>query len=333
MSGLRRPGGRGHPPPPSRISEPAPVEPVSRHFGAQKVSRRVTLRLNRECLYRRIGLLQKGEILNDVVGTIAGVGGAGAAVTYGVTLLNKVVGPSAKTLGVVLSEWSDYRLRNFLRIAEVADAIAPDDTGEVHPRVAQRIVEEASWLDDDVMRQYVGGLLAASRTPSGKEERGAYYVNLLGGMTAMQVKLHHAIYSALRETGTPARLATEMGSPATRVWLPGVATFAALEIGRDDGGGALSEAVIALHRDGLISRDWELGSMEGWTAKLGYPVSQPLLYVAPTHSGVLLYLWSHGIRSSLMDDLFLASIRELDPPGPRIVGAQVGEKWIDQLAE
>ena len=106
-------------------------------------------------------------------------GGIGAA-AYGLKLLNDVAGPSAKMFGSVLSEWVEYRRRNFLRIGETASRLIGSDAGpgEIHPRVVHRILEEATWLDDDVMQSYAGGMLAASRTPDGREERGAYYVNL-----------------------------------------------------------------------------------------------------------------------------------------------------------
>ncbi len=83
--------------------------------------------------------------------TVAGGGG----------VLRKVVGPAVDEIAEGLRRWTSFRVGNVKRIAEAADRKMTDDDdgGEVHPRIAHRLLEEGSFCDDDLMVEYLGGVL------------------------------------------------------------------------------------------------------------------------------------------------------------------------------
>src|SRR4051794_14534377 len=95
--------------------------------------------------------------------TTAALIAAGAAV--GSRTVDKVLGPSAEHLGEILNErLTEFRARNIGRVIEAADRKGGRD-GTVPPRVAHRLLEDGSYCDDELMAEYLGGVLAGSRTP------------------------------------------------------------------------------------------------------------------------------------------------------------------------
>jgi hypothetical protein len=59
------------------------------------------------------------------------------------------------------------------------------------------VLEEGSYVEDDVMLEYLAGMLAAARTADGRDDRAAYYANTVASMTANRIRLHHAVYATL----------------------------------------------------------------------------------------------------------------------------------------
>lgn len=259
--------------------------------------------------------------------------GGAAAAAYGMAQLNRVVGPSFKSIGIALGDWTDYRLRNALKITAAADRLSSDQEDvSVHPRVAHKVVDDASWLDDDVMLEYAGGMLAASRSPEGKEERGAYFVSLLSNLTSLQIRLHHIIYVALATGLDRAHdLNASPGTKETTVWLPIDSLALRWEsdgLDPDAMRSGLASALFALTREGLIGADWSLGGTDRWTAELG-EAAPALVRVVPSSMGILLFLWGRGVQADAPGELQGADLADLR--GPSIGTAVVGADFFNSL--
>lgn len=80
------------------------------------------------------------------------------------------------------------------------------DNEGMHPRVAKMLIEEASWVDDNVHQEYLAGLFIASRSPEGVSDDGVYYARIVAGMTASQVHMHYGVYGAYAGSFTNANL-------------------------------------------------------------------------------------------------------------------------------
>jgi hypothetical protein len=214
-----------------------------------------------------------------------------------------------------------YRNRNrdrMLRKAARKAGRSLQQPGAVHPRVAHRLLDEGSYVDDDVMLEYLAGTLAAARTPDGRDDRAAYFANLVASLTANQVRLHHAICSAL---------ATHELAPGES-WgnnelMAHYAVYAPMMVARQVLAGPydeeevtspnlVGETVVALYRDGLlanfaVTRPETLGYV-------GYDV--PIMLAVPTALALHLYLWAYGIRDGELDTLSRCLTESFDPPGP-----------------
>lgn len=112
-------------------------------------------------------------------------------------LLSRVFGKSADSLGDALGRWTDYRLRNVGRIVDAADRRSPGDNAAVAPRIAHRIIEDGSFCDDELMAEYLGGLLATARTPSGRDDRAITWTSLVTQMSVFEIRAHYLIYTEL----------------------------------------------------------------------------------------------------------------------------------------
>ena len=102
------------------------------------------------------------------------------------TLMIKMLGPSADEIGEALRRWTSYRVRNVKRIAAVADRRAQGREGVVPPRLAHTVLEEGSYCDDELMAEYLGGVLAGGRTPSGRDDRAVTWSKLITSMSTLQ---------------------------------------------------------------------------------------------------------------------------------------------------
>lgn len=243
--------------------------------------------------------------------------GTGSAALAG-KLVYDVVGPTAKNLGDILRDHQDYRLRNWMKIGAAAHHIRPDVPADfsVHPRVAQRVIDDSTWLDDDVMQAYAGGILAASRTADGKNDSGAFYVDMLNSMTAVQVSLHHVLYWRVRELLQGG--ADIASSAAMRVALPVSPLLSVLyddPTDRPIQSSHLREAIAGLAREGLVN-SWTITGRTGTEPGTSY-LNDWDLTCDPSTLGIGLFLWAHGVESSIASDMTL-DMPEFEVRAPRL---------------
>jgi hypothetical protein len=133
----------------------------------------------------------------EVLNTAAAHGTTTTIAVSGALGLRRVVGPSLDAVGEALGRFSRYRAENILRIGEKAqrrlgDQPADEDEPTVHPRVAKEVLDEGSWIDDDLHQEYLAALLVGARTRGGTSDAEAYFARIVTGLTAEQVHLHYA---------------------------------------------------------------------------------------------------------------------------------------------
>lgn len=219
-----------------------------------------------------------------------------------VLALRRMTGEAMDAVSEALGRYVEYRLRNVGRITENAgDKLGDrlqDETGSVPPRVMMRIFEDGSWSDDDVVVEYLGGVLAGSRTPDGTDDRGAMWATLVAGLSSVALRTHYVIYATLRQELLGDK--RNLGDHATR-------TASTLQIGINEymvtmGASSAWEAfdfarhaVNSLVREGLIAITWRVGPR---TAGVPEGSGDFVLEVEPTPSGIELFNWVHGHGSS-----------------------------------
>ena len=246
---------------------------------------------------------------------VAGVGlarTADAAGQEGAKLIARVLGPSADVLGQALAGWTQTRVDNVRNIAKRADRKAEGRGGAVNLRVAQKILDDGSYVDDEVMAEYYAGILAASKTPTGDDDMGQPWVAQLGTMSSIQVRLHYLMYRALaiRLHGSAHDLSQQAGRNSAILLADLIDVITALGYSGGDVSAFIWHAVAGLRRLDLIGDIFSWGPPEG--ADVPW---KSVLTVAPSSSGMDLYGWAVGAGPTSPEAFKTLGARGTDIPG------------------
>jgi hypothetical protein len=270
------------------------------------------------------------EMPDPLVGTVLAkaLGTTGAQSEKAATsLFVRVLGPSADEIGEALRRYTAYRLRNVGRIVSNADS-KTDDSGEdviVNPRVARVLIEEGSYCDDDLMTNYLGGVLASSRTRDGRDDRAVTWSRLITDLSALQVRAHYLLYrewAARLHRIVPFNLAD-----------PEIVERAVMHIDLEEFNPALARgsgvdyihatphAIIGLAGANLIDDfyvmvEYRKRFSKGVNVRSSFP---HVLKVRPSRQGIELYGWAQGLPGLLPIEFTSEAVPfDLDDPIPRL---------------
>lgn len=239
--------------------------------------------------------------------------GAGTALTGAGWALKKVLGPTLDQVGKDLREqYSEYRQANVARIALAAANRLPDDVrpGQVPPRLAGVILDDGSWCNDEVMAEYFGGILAASRTEHGRDDRGAKWARVVAGMSSFEVRTHYLVYSVIRRelVGEDRNLGEQTVRRGATVWVPGHEYAEAMGFEEEQANEVAWHSLNGLIREKLLGPDFKLGEREYVGGNL--PESAEWGFnVLPSLPGFELFNWAYGKGGAHINSL-------LDPDEP-----------------
>jgi hypothetical protein len=241
-------------------------------------------------------------------------------------LLIRVLGPAADAINEALGRYTSYRVGNVGAIIERADAKSRDSVESrkvVNPRVAHVLLEDGSYCDDDLMIDYLGGVLAGSRTPHGRDDRAVAWSHVVTSLSTLEVRAHYLLYRewAARLHGLAD---LNLGVSADRYratmdldlgeFLP--LLIEGIEVPVQD---ALGHAIPGLIRVGLLENEYYIGPREN----TGEPDArfEHLLRVMPSVIGLELYGWAQGLPGLSPGD-FPAKVTafELEEAIPRLTG-------------
>jgi hypothetical protein len=231
--------------------------------------------------------------LGQVGGVLASLFGAKAAGRG----LTRLLGPATDEVAEALRRWTAYRLGNVARIAENANAKlgGVDEPGQVSPRVAMRIFEEGSFSDDDFVVDYLGGVLASSWSPVGRDDRGNSFASLVARLSTYDLRTHYTFYTIMRNLLMGRDINFYVGTEAVtgRVYIPTSVYDAAMDFGpHEDKDALLGHSISWLERESLlvntVAGGLELMKREAPQAK------EEGIIIWATGPGIALYLWAHG---------------------------------------
>jgi hypothetical protein len=130
---------------------------------------------------------------------LTAIGGA----LVGGKVVEKILGQTADYVGKGVLSWTQGRVENVRNIFAAAQRRLGDkiDTpGSVPPRVLAGIINEGSYYDDPLATEYLGGVLASSRTEVSRDDRGASFLSLVTALSAYQLRTHYILYRILKDT-------------------------------------------------------------------------------------------------------------------------------------
>src|ERR1044071_6299134 len=201
-------------------------------------------------------------------------------------LLERLLGPSfdyaGKATADLLARYGNINLKNVFR--RVAARRQNDSINVVHPRVLKAVIEDSSFVDDEVTQEYFAGLLATAMTIPNSED-ALTFLGLIRNLTATQIRLHHIYYSVKRSCHLMNVVQPEVDRDlfiADRL-LP---SFTGSDRSR-----FLRHAVLGLVREDLISREYNL-SAHYYVPHMKADYDGIIL--KGTSLGAELFLWVYG---------------------------------------
>lgn len=259
-----------------------------------------------------------GEEVDPIVaGAILKAGQAGekladsvAAETGG--LLRRLLGPSADVIG---QDWADrLRQRNMARLLRKTEKHAEGnpDPGWAQPRVAAAVFEAAQYANDEIVTDYLSGVLASSRAPEGGNDDALPWSNLVSRLSALQLRIHYVAYANFRQILRAAEDKTRLFEfKSNQIALPMRAFLSA--VGLDPDGSdfqRFADALQGLRQEDLLS-DFAYGNraffneqeekgtlvfkyMPKTTRRLETPYDDVLL-LGYSPFGVQFFLWGVGL--------------------------------------
>jgi hypothetical protein len=221
--------------------------------------------------------------------------------------LRVLFGPAAAEVGDALRRYTEHALRNVGRVVEIAEERAPASMPGPPPlRVAAQLFEQAAYAEDEVVREYLGGVLASSRSPKGRDDRAVRYTAAVAGLSTYDLRAHYVFYRALHDLavgrdvdlGDPGQVAT------LRVYLPSDELAIAMEFADDEATRDLEEDALGhLHVRGLL--DLRCSGDAGYvTTHLSTPLEAGSV-ASPTVGGIDLYLWAMGYGGAVLENTYL----------------------------
>lgn len=254
-------------------------------------------------------------------------------------LVLKMLGPSADYIGQVLAQYTEQAHENLGRV--VANAVGKlgdrlEEEGSVPPRVLMDIANQGLFAEDPVAVDYLGGVLAASRTGVSRDDRAASLTALIGRLSTYQLRLHYILYSTARDRlrGAGAELGTSRGRyDHGRVYVP----FTVLDPPMEYENGEVPDNVLAHAMNGLnreeLVKEWSFGAAEELKSVLhGAAIEEPGLAFEVTALGIELYLAAGGLSdvdvNSLQDPNLELSFENVltIPEGARSIDDLVNEQ-------
>jgi hypothetical protein len=244
-------------------------------------------------------------ILPDVPGVTTAVSAAWAG--------RKILGPTLNKMGEQLRErYSAFSAGNLSRVIDLAEAKLgqrKDQPGEFSPRVLLKIFDEAAWCDAPVMAEYFGGILAASRSDDGSDDRGASWASFVSRLASFDVYLHYLCFDAFRtlyvgETQLNLAMDTDRALDKTGIFIPWNALGQTL--GLDDfqaWNTVLTPSISALVRENLFGPAWAMGASDYLGQRYQMDTPEAGIVVGVDLPGLELFNWAHGKRNAIPNSI------------------------------
>jgi hypothetical protein len=237
---------------------------------------------------------------------------------FGLKGLDRLLGPTLDLYGEGLKDLAAAGNRNLKAIFEKALRKVGDDLridAQVPPRIFQRLLLEAPYCEDELVQEYLAGILASSRTlKSG--DHSLHHMALIGRLPALQIRMHYLfyrlIYECYRDSGLRMNSGRDREKMAVLIAFFVFRNFISDFVGDEDDSAELEnvysfhdEAINNLYQEGLIGVH-AYGSpsyfKEVFGAELFFATGGTL--VTPSSRGAELFMRCHGIKNKILPNFF-----------------------------
>jgi hypothetical protein len=227
------------------------------------------------------------------------ISGTGLLLAVGAKLINDVCGPTAKYLGKEMESYTKVGIANLQRIfgnAAKRIELYHKGDGVVPPRVLKNVLQEGYFCDDQLQAEYLGGILASSKSSIARDDRGVTYSVLLSSLSSYQIRTHYLLYSCIlvfKQRPWDEMLNWILNGLGITVAIDNDAYMNAMEFaGQERSGPILEHVFTGLQKHGLAEEGLSV------IAPNKSVKTQPDInfrYFYPTLAGIELFLWGLGV--------------------------------------
>ena len=213
--------------------------------------------------------------------------------------LSKLFGPTAEYWGDGLKNLFQKRQENVARIFKNAETKLGgkiNESGEISPRILAKIINEASFVNDELSAEYFGGILASSRSNNNRDDRGAGYINAIEGLSVYQMRTHYILYMGIKNIFKGSNYQFNLvDRPKMEIFIPeqtytNAMDFTSDELGRVDA--LYTHTFFGLLKAGYID-NFEYGGLDYFKKRYKNLPDDGIIFT-PSALGVELFLWAHG---------------------------------------
>lgn len=239
--------------------------------------------------------------------------GTGLAVLGSAPVVMKILGPTADYVGDGLQHWTERRIENVQRVFRKAEHKLGEEglnrSGAVPPRVLKEILSEGSFCDDELGAEYLGGVLASSKSGVPRDDRGAALASLVGRLSTYQLRGHYLMYATARRWLTEADSSgakINLGLPQDqkkfgRFFVPFQDWSQAMDFSAEEENdpGILVHIVTGLMREGLLGAyaTGPAGRLSKAVPDTEFPEEGGIIFEVSL-LGIELFVMAHGYRGA-----------------------------------
>ena len=238
----------------------------------------------------------------------------GATVYLTKDAVEKLLGPTTEYLGEGLKGLVERRIQNTSKIFSVAFKRLGDrinDPGQIPSKVLKIVINDASYCDDNLVLEYIGGALASSRSENGRDDRGARMMKMIDNMSTYQIRSHYLIYATVSQLFQylGRRFGTSEDRDKLQIFLPLQEFIEAMSLSSKESrnGQIMSHIFDGLSSDGLIEGRWRFGARDS-LKKLFSDAPSDGIVCEPSLQGAELFMWAFGHGSLPLESMLTEQI-------------------------
>lgn len=208
--------------------------------------------------------------------------------------VRKVFGPSLDVVGTSVAEVTQAtvdRIEHVLRAGRDRLSARDDQPGDVSERSLRRIVEVATSQDDDLVLEYLGGVLASSKVSGVRDDRGASWGALIDGLSSYALRTHYIAYMCLRKELLDRQLSYNSADvPNIQLFISLTDYAQSMALDKEEPLALTTYVVSVLVKESLISPTY--GQDEGKPVQ-AFKGSRGM-FISPSILGIQLFMWGLG---------------------------------------
>lgn len=238
--------------------------------------------------------------------------GLGAIAAYlGKDGLQKLLGPTADYLGQGLLDFTQKRVQTIGQIFQKAASKLGeklDTPGEVPPKVLKAIIDDGSFSNNALAVEYLGGILASSRTERGRDDRGARIAKIIDALSTYQLRTHYLIYTNICSLFAGRGLSLNMeGRAKMQIFIPLSGYIEAMDFSETEKrqyDSLFVHIFFGLHGDNLLEGSLYFDDKKDSIVKKFAGATEGGIVCQPSALGAELFLWAFGQSDKPLDYLF-----------------------------